>query len=65
MTLLLVGPESNGCQQTVHSTQKVAVDAITLMSYFKSTLIRDINFSLVRNMIYTKLMYRSSGKGKD
>lgn len=65
MTLLFVGPESNECQQTVLSIQEATVDAITLMSYLKSTLIRYINFSPVGNMIYTKLMYRSSRKGKD
>lgn len=65
MTFLFVGSELNGCQQAVLSIQKATVGAIKLMVYLNSILIRDINFSPVGKMIHTKLMYRSSKKGKD
>lgn len=65
MTFLFVGPELNGCQKTIHSTQKATAGAIKFMSYLSSTLTRDINFSPVGNMTYTKLMDRSSKRGKD
>ena len=65
MTFLFMDTELNGCQQTVLSTQKATVGAIKLMVYLNTTLMRDINFSPVGHMTYTKLMYRTSRRGKD
>ena len=53
-----MGPELNEYQQTVHSTQKATVGATKIKRLFKQWFYKDINFSLVENMSYTKLMYR-------